>query len=96
MPCPSCSHTMHKLGGDGHTKGWYWCPRCGTVRSREHIPPNAPTEHDDVPLLAQRVRTLIDLVSNRSELLDSAIWLRRLHTMGILEACLLPESRPKV
>jgi tRNA(Ile2) C34 agmatinyltransferase TiaS len=32
MACPTCSHTMQKVSGEG---SMYWCPRCGTLRYQE-------------------------------------------------------------
>ena len=41
MPCPICDHTMQSLDGDRF--GWWWCPRCGSIKSKQpDIPPVAP------------------------------------------------------
>lgn len=38
MPCPTCDHTMQNLGvelaADSPVNAVFWCPRCGTIKSR--------------------------------------------------------------
>lgn len=48
MACPLCDHTMQCLGD------WFWCPRCGTVKSKKA---NADSEREhDIPMLVRRLR----------------------------------------
>lgn len=44
MPCPTCEHTMQKLGD------YFWCPRCGTVQASFGYP------EPEAPALVQRCR----------------------------------------
>ena len=35
MSCPTCDHTMQRIGKDeiGDNAGVFWCPRCGTLKA---------------------------------------------------------------
>lgn len=33
MACPTCDHTMQ-----GISDGYFWCPRCGTLKRRDDEP----------------------------------------------------------
>jgi len=56
MACPTCDHTMQKIGNDwlrhecGNTLvSVFWCPRCGTIKH--------PSSHfHTTPWLVKRVR----------------------------------------
>ncbi len=52
MSCPTCSHTVHRLGcqfsGDPAVcKGTFWCPRCGTITTDGSV---------SIPALVDRCR----------------------------------------
>lgn len=52
MACPTCDHTMKKVGVmcDPYTDvGLFWCNRCGTLKA------NAVNGEDEVPKLVKRV-----------------------------------------
>lgn len=51
MACPTCDHTMQNLA-----LGWFWCPRCGTVRERYQEEGFPRIENDSVPKLVERLR----------------------------------------
>ena len=68
MACPTCDHTMQKIGSQSDAPGGssgmvyagksvYWCPRCGTVKDGEGITQQAP-------MLVYRVRQLLDQTTN--------------------------------
>ena len=49
MACSTCDHTMQALA-----VGWFWCPRCGTVRNEKF------GDHDaDVPKVVTTVRAYL-------------------------------------
>jgi hypothetical protein len=85
MACPTCSHTMTRLGcqfqGDKTVCiGTFWCPRCGTLSTEGAI---------TAPALVGRVRTFRDGAYNGQGLFpcDKRLW----HTLGIGES-IEPES----
>lgn len=75
MSCPSCDHTMQSLAF-----GIWWCPRCGTLRSR-HNPGNLDV--DEVPRLVQHLRAR-DMNEPGSE---------HIKFIDLRECYLLPEER---
>lgn len=51
MSCPTCDHTLHKVGvmPEPYTGvPLFWCPRCGTLKANV-------VQDDDVPQLVGRV-----------------------------------------
>jgi hypothetical protein len=78
MACLTCGHTM-----EGLCSGWFWCPRCGTVRYEAY--PDEP--HHTSPKLVERCqafeRTMIVVKD-----------LDRWHSLGIAESIHTPEERP--
>ena len=60
MSCPTCDHTMHSLGT---APRYFWCPRCGTIKSCE--------ADIAAPALVDRCRRLRDLSAERPELAQS-------------------------
>lgn len=34
MSCPTCDHTMQNIYARTDDKYVYWCPRCGTIKTR--------------------------------------------------------------
>ena len=52
MACPTCDHTMQKVGvmcEPYNEVGLFWCNRCGTLKA------NVVTKEDDVPKLVSRI-----------------------------------------
>lgn len=43
MACKSCDHTMTGLGQVENSLCYYWCPRCGTLKTEDLTPPHEPT-----------------------------------------------------
>lgn len=33
MSCPTCDHTMHQMGCRSTDLPFFWCPRCGTIKT---------------------------------------------------------------
>lgn len=33
MACPTCDHTMQRVGGGDESPIVFWCPRCGTLKT---------------------------------------------------------------
>lgn len=85
MTCPTCSSPMQRLGGELGI-AWFWCPRCGTVKSRVTDEDEIEQSAGEAPALVRRCRQLVA---------SSPPWYRTdLHRYGIIEACLLPHERP--
>ena len=84
MSCPNCGHTMRALATHAPAP-IYWCPRCGTLRTKNR---------DEAPALVERAR---DVAAWQGiELLLSDITERgQRHKMfrDMIEACVLPENR---
>lgn len=81
MPCPTCDHTMSRLGCQySECQGSWACPRCGTLK----------IGHDDghvdviVPSLVERCRQFEQYVR------DDTFW----HQLGVAESINTPENRP--
>ncbi len=61
MSCPTCDHTMQRVG-----QGVFWCPRCGTLRTVLSLP--AAIRNDDAaPRLVDSMRDLIGLVQEAAD-----------------------------
>ena len=75
MPCPTCDHTLSAVNG-----GWFWCPRCGTIATRDGIHPVAPK-------LVARMRKYAEKQQ------QDRIVLHALHQLGILECLFPPDYR---
>lgn len=81
MACPTCDHSMESLG-----IGWFWCPRCGTIR-RRIVDTMTTATSDSVPELVNRCRRF-----ESHHLPDdlAGAWL----VIGIRESINRPEDRP--
>jgi hypothetical protein len=77
MACPTCEHTMQNLGVP--EARYFWCPRCGTVRS---VAPDG-FENVSTPLLVGRCRRFEEECPPRRD------W----HWLGIEESIYRPEER---
>ena len=93
MPCPTCDHTMARIGGDG-LFSLFLCERCGTVRRIHSV-----TNDDEgvyVPELVERCRTF-GLQLGAGTILGSQYASKPLkelwHRLGIAES-IKPEDRP--
>ncbi len=53
MACPTCDHTMQAIVA-GDMAAFWWCPRCGTVRSFR----SGGRVADSVPRLVEHVRSI--------------------------------------
>ncbi len=92
------------MEGLGRTDGGdriFWCPRCGTIRTRELISgtvavPVAYRELDDTPKLVERSRQIAVSISAAISYFPT---LREYdlhtlsHTSGFYESCMTPEQR---
>ena len=72
MACPTCSATMHAMGCKISDRDFFWCPRCGTIKSCD--------ADVGVPMLVERCREFgkMYLISNAPR----AAWKR----LGIAES----------
>ena len=86
MACPTCDHTMQKLGETEHPT--WWCPRCGTLKGERHVMGKTHVVVE-APKLVERGRSLVRSVTDRG-------LLSYLHALGVLEALFPPTERPKV
>lgn len=77
MPCPTCSHAMHKYG-ESPLGTIFWCPMCGTIRAVPFVP--GPPEYA-VPALVDRCR-LYQEMNWPNGINEKMIW----HQLGIAEA----------
>jgi hypothetical protein len=88
MACPTCSHTMHRIGAPDQMSGpVWWCPRCGTIKSTD------PGGFDSVeaPKLVKRCRQLLDgVLPGETVEIDAGT----LHRLGIAECIDRPDSPP--
>lgn len=78
MACPTCDHTMHRIGvcrPPYESVPVFWCPRCGTLKA------NVVTEKDEVPYLVGRVA---EFASYFTELDDNLI--ERFERLGLRES----------
>lgn len=56
MSCPTCDHTMERITHAGEpVQAVFWCPRCGTIRTRMDTMPAGESD-DAVPKLVERCR----------------------------------------
>jgi len=85
MACDTCGHTMHSMGCRTTDLPFFWCPRCGTIKTCDAVV--------GVPALPERCRRFRDLAENGMGLspASAALW----HRLGIAEAINLPQDRPK-
>lgn len=82
MSCPTCDHTMEKLGDFGGGIVW-WCPRCGTATWEDLE--NGKTQPACVPKLVERCRQFRAEASDRI----AGMWKR----LGIEESIGKKESK---
>lgn len=85
--CPNCSHTMHSLGFGGY----FWCPRCGTLRRVIRDADGDFVDNDDNrPKLVDRCREFEgDAPTMFGDAWTGAHWDR----LGIAESINRPEDR---
>jgi hypothetical protein len=91
MSCPTCDHTMESIGVTAEGLRYFWCPRCGTLRSKNGM---AETGHDEIthPKLVDRCRGFVaDFCSG--ELKDLNEVSHSLNYHGIEEAIHIPSER---
>lgn len=83
MACPTCDHTM-----EGLDCGYYWCPRCGTLKEQQGM------ERVQPPKLVERCREFERDVTKKlsGNWLDDVLieWNR----LGIAESINPPGRRP--
>jgi acetone carboxylase gamma subunit len=85
MSCPTCDHTMSRLGViDGRPH--YHCPRCGTHRIDCGSDGAGPITHDFVPKLVARCRKFEGTLGPRW----GELWV----ALGIAESINTPGNRP--
>ncbi len=77
MPCPTCSHTMQEVAIRGSLAFW-WCPRCGTLRST-----GGGNIRDERPMLVERLRAYSPTLTQQGH----GEW----HRLGITKA-IYPEG----
>lgn len=87
MSCPTCDHTMQRLGESGLCS-LFNCPRCGTIKSVHSVDSR---EEVYVPALVERCRDFADQAVNRKTERIADVWRRT----GIAEAINKPEGRPQ-
>lgn len=74
MACPTCDHTMHRIGvcrPPYESVPVFWCPRCGTLKA------NAVTEKDEVPYLVGNLIERFERLGLRESISDDGVpeWL---------------------
>lgn len=37
MSCPTCDHTLHEMGCRTTGMPFFWCPRCGTMKTCDGV-----------------------------------------------------------
>lgn len=86
MSCPTCDHTMTAIGCRVSDRDFFWCPRCGTIKTCE-------AEEAVVPDLVRRCRKFIDTAGTAFALIPSLH--EQWQWVGIKESINIPENRPK-
>lgn len=66
MACFICDHTMQHAATAGKKDPFYWCPRCGSIKSF------AKTVPEESPRLVSRVKIFLQKLTPHSELWDEA------------------------
>jgi hypothetical protein len=79
---------MQGVSTDGAMK-FYWCPRCGTLRTRETWEQAPPDDDDAVPMLVERCRKYALNRLQTPQSLDYDEWCR----LGIAESINVPAER---
>lgn len=89
MSCPTCDHTMSRLGCQySECAGSWACPRCGTLK----------IGHEDgrfdiiTPDLVARCRGFVDNLTASWSPTEEVM--ERLRKLGVLESINRPEDRP--
>lgn len=78
--CPTCTHTMQRLGEVESGRVFFWCSRCGTLMG-------TTLEHNDIeaPKLVGRCRKMIG-GAYRTPLETGETFKDWFHRLGIAEA----------
>ncbi len=88
MACPTCDHTMQRLGCQLSCRGTFWCPRCGTLLVKRDSP--LVDETVAAPALVERCREFENLLNRETWEGDGdPPWVK----LGINEAIHKPEDR---
>ena len=82
MSCPTCDHTMHQMGCRSTDLPFFWCPRCGTIKTCDAVV--------GVPVLIDRCRKFQDEALGDSPVASTKTWF----TLGIPESINIPAERP--
>ena len=87
MSCPTCDHTMQRLGCQlDECRGTFWCPRCGTLLVKSGIISTAEDE-TAAPDLVRRCKEFEARIDPGEQ--AGIAWKR----IGISESINLPGSR---
>ena len=81
MSCPTCDHTMQKVGVFDDNGPTFWCPRCGTLRVDTQA-----GEFVDRPKLVDRCREFGGKMNCAA---DWTIWVM----IGVEESIFVPGER---
>jgi hypothetical protein len=81
MPCPTCDATMTPMGCKVTDRTFFWCPRCGTMKTCEDGPAVMPD-------LVHRCREFESV-----RLVVAAGDFRSWYRLGIAEAINVPANR---
>ena len=73
MACPTCDHTMQRFDS-----GYFWCPRCGTLKSDDEISIQRP-------MVVNRCREFASTLGD--------YWKQLWRRLGIEESIYLPSER---
>ncbi len=77
MACKVCDHTMQGLGEVRRTGiRWFWCNRCGTIKSEHPTPQPHGSEPDPYskPMWIDRTASAVDIIKGEPTAADRSQW----------------------